>query len=100
MTTFSSLDIIILLSFFSLVLGVGLIPRNKNLEDADEFLLSGRKVGLFLFIVTNVATWYGGVLGIGEFTYKYGLLSWFTQGLPYYIFAFLFALFFHELQYL
>ncbi|MDP4115001.1 MAG: hypothetical protein Q8903_02645, partial [Bacteroidota bacterium] len=31
---------------------------------------------------------------VGEFTYRYGMLSWFTQGLPYYIFAFLFAIFF------
>ncbi len=61
--------------------------------DADDYLLSGRKVGLFLFILTNVSTWYGGILGVGEFTYRYGLVSWFTQGLPYYIFAFLFALF-------
>ncbi len=52
------------------------------------------KIGLFLFILTNVSTWYGGILGVGEFTYRYGLVSWFTQGLPYYFFAFLFALFF------
>jgi len=54
--------------------------------------LSGRKVGLFLFVLTNVSTWYGGILGVGEFTYRYGLVSWFTQGFPYYIFALLFAL--------
>jgi len=42
----------------------------------------------------NVSTWYGGILGVGEFTYRYGLVSWFTQGFPYYIFAFLFAVFF------
>ena len=41
-----------------------------------------------------MSTWYGGILGVGEFTYRYGLVSWFTQGFPYYIFAFLFALFF------
>jgi SSS family solute:Na+ symporter len=44
--------------------------------------------------MTNVSTWYGGILGVGEFTYRYGLLSWVTQGLPYYIFAILFAFFF------
>ena len=36
----------------------------------------------------------GGILGVGEFTYRYGIVSWFTQGFPYYIFAFLFAIFF------
>jgi len=63
------------------------------------FLASNKKlftIGsvVFLFIATNVSTWYGGILGIGEFTYRYGLLSWFTQGLPYYIFAILFAVLF------
>ncbi len=94
MTSFSNLDIIILISFFLLIIIIGFLPKKKNLQDADGYLLSGRKVGLFLFILTNVATWYGGILGVGEFTYHYGILSWFTQGLPYYIFAFLFALFF------
>lgn len=57
-------------------------------------MLSGRKLSLFLFVAVNVSTWYGGILGVGEFTYRYGLVSWFTQGFPYYIFAFLFAIFF------
>lgn len=93
MISFSNLDIAILIGFFLIIAIIGLIPKtNKN--DAEGFLLSGRKVGLLLFILTNVATWYGGILGVGEFTYRYGLLSWFTQGLPYYIFAFLFALLF------
>ena len=94
MVSFSNLDITILIGFFLLILFIGFLPKKKNLQDADGYLLSGRKVGMFLFILTNVATWYGGILGVGEFTYRYGILSWFTQGLPYYIFAFLFAIFF------
>mgnify|MGYP000866517917 FL=1 len=85
-----NLDIIVIVLFFLLVLVVGFIP--KYTKDKDDYLLSGRKVGLLLFILTNVSTWYGGILGIGEFTYNYGLLSWFTQGLPYYIFAIVFAI--------
>jgi len=94
MVSFSNLDIAILIGFFLLIIFIGFLPRRKNLKDADGYLLSGRRVGLFLFILTNVATWYGGILGVGEFTYRYGILSWFTQGLPYYIFALLFAIFF------
>ena len=45
-------------------------------------------------MLTTVSAWYGGILGVGEFTYRYGLVSWFTQGFPYYIFAFLFGIFF------
>ncbi len=94
MVTFSVLDIFIIISFFLIVLLIGFWTGKKSGEDADDYLLSGRKVGLFLFILTNVSTWYGGILGVGEFTYRYGIASWFTQGFPYYVFAFLFALFF------
>ncbi|MDZ7763339.1 MAG: sodium:solute symporter family protein [Melioribacteraceae bacterium] len=34
------------------------------------------------------------MLGVGEFSYRFGLVSWVTQGLPYYIFAILFAIYF------
>jgi len=94
MVTFSSLDLIIIFSFFGIVLLIGFLSGWKDNKSADGYLLSGRKVGLFLFILTNVSTWYGGILGVGEFTYRYGILSWVTQGLPYYFFAILFAIFF------
>ncbi len=94
MISFNSLDITIIILFFGVVLLIGFISGRKTRGEADDYLLSGRKVGLFLFILTNVSTWYGGILGVGEFTYRYGIASWFTQGFPYYIFAFLFALFF------
>lgn len=94
MVSFSSSDIIIILFFFLTVVSVGFYFGKKTQSDAEDYLLSGRKVGLILFVLTNVATWYGGILGVGEFVYRYGLVSWFTQGLPYYIFAFLFAIFF------
>ena len=94
MISFSSIDIIIILFFFASILFIGFYAGRKTESDANDYLLSGRKVGLFLFVLTNVSTWYGGILGVGEFTYRYGIVSWFTQGLPYYIFAFLFAIFF------
>ena len=94
MISFSPLDIFIIILFFVSVLTIGFYSGRKLGIEADDYLLSGRKVGLFLFILTNVSTWYGGILGVGEFTYRYGLVSWFTQGFPYYVFAFLFAIFF------
>ncbi len=94
MVSFSTLDILIIILFFLSVLAIGFWAGRKDETSADDYLLSGRKVGLFLFILTNVSTWYGGILGVGEFTYKYGIASWFTQGFPYYVFAFLFAIFF------
>jgi SSS family solute:Na+ symporter len=94
MVSFSSADVIIILIFFVSVISVGFIVGRRSTDDAEDYLLSGRSVGLLLFILTNVATWYGGILGVGEFVYRYGVVSWFTQGFPYYIFAFLFAIFF------
>lgn len=96
MVSFSSLDIIILCLFFLTVLLVGFLSGRGSKDNAEEYLLSGRNLGLLLFVLTNVSTWYGGILGVGEFSYSYGILSWVTQGLPYYIFAIIFAFFFSK----
>ena len=94
MVSFSIFDLAIIFFFFAIVLLIGFLAgrNNNNEKGSDDYMLYGRKTGLFLFILTNVSTWYGGILGVGEFTYRYGIASWFTQGFPYYIFAFLFAL--------
>jgi SSS family solute:Na+ symporter len=94
MISFSSLDIIVIILFFSVLLTVGFVTSRKTKNDSEDYLLSNRKMGLFLFVLVSVSTWYGGIIGVGEFTYRYGLVSWFTQGFPYYFFAFLFAIFF------
>lgn len=94
MISFSFWDIVVILLFFLTILIIGFYSGRKTGTGADDYLLSGRKLSLFLFVLVNVSTWYGGILGVGEFTYRYGLVSWFTQGFPYYIFAFIFALFF------
>ncbi len=94
MITFDFWDIAVLILFFASVLLIGFWAKREEPSSAADYLLSGRKVGLFLFVLTNVSTWYGGILGVGEFTYRYGIVSWFTQGFPYYVFAILFAVFF------
>ena len=96
MISFSTWDVVIILLFFCSILFIGFFSGRKTKTDADDYLLSGRKLSLFLFVAVTVSTWYGGILGVGEFTYRYGLVSWFTQGFPYYIFAFLFAIFFDK----
>lgn len=95
MISFSLADIIVILTFFVLLLFIGFASSKKS-KDAADYLLAGRNLNLFLFVLVTVSTWYGGILGVGEFTYRYGLLSWFTQGLPYYFFAIIFAIFFAE----
>jgi len=76
--------------FATLFLGF-YFSRKKVNSDIDNYLLAGRKISLPAFTATLVSTWYGGILGVGEFTWLYGILNWVTQALPYYLFAILFA---------
>ena len=85
------LDLSILILYVGLLIGFGFYRTKQSGKDPEEFLLAGRKLSLPGFVVTLVATWYGGILGIGENTYSYGIQTWFIFGLPYYIFAILFA---------
>jgi solute:Na+ symporter, SSS family len=87
---FATLDILLLTAYFATTLVVGFWKRRKSTED---YLIASRSLSLPVFVATLVATWYGGILAVGEFTYQYGLGNWSTQALPYYIFAILFALF-------
>ena len=88
---FTALDWGILGSVFCLSLVViGFWPRRETTED---YLIADRGLSLPVFTATLVATWYGGILGVGEFVYSSGLVNWTTNGLPYYVFALLFAVF-------
>ena len=57
-----------------------------------DFLLAGRRLTLPAFVATLVTTWYGGILGIGEYAWRFGISTWVVFGLPYYLSAVLFAL--------
>lgn len=96
MISFEIIDYLIVIGFLLLTIAIGFWAARGNKKSDDDYLLSGRKVGLFLFILTNVATWYGGILGVGEFSFRYGIVSWFTQGFPYYLFALIFAFLFAD----
>jgi SSS family solute:Na+ symporter len=43
------------------------------------------------FVATLVSTFYGGILGVGEFGYSYGLVQVVVLGLPFYVFSLVFA---------
>jgi len=87
----SSSDILIILVYFGAVLYVGFRSARKTLPSEDDFLLAGRSLTLPVFVMTLVSSWYGGILGVGEFSYRYGISNWVVQGVPYYIFAAIFA---------
>lgn len=93
MITLSAADLAVLGLFAAAVLVAGFSASRRDANNAAGFLLAGRPLTLPLFVMTLVSTWYGGVLGVGEFSYRFGISNWVTQGLPYYLFAALFAWF-------
>ncbi len=57
-----------------------------------DYLLAGRRLTLPAFVATTVSTWYGGILGVGEYAWTYGVSNWLVFGAPYYLYALVFAL--------
>ncbi|MDG5766863.1 sodium:solute symporter family protein [Balneolales bacterium ANBcel1] len=86
------IDILIIAAYFLVLIIISVRNRQKN-ETESSFLLSGRTLTLPAFIATLVSTWYGGILGVGEYSYQFGISQWVLFGLPYYLFAILFAVF-------
>lgn len=87
---FTLLDWGIVALYFALL--VFLTWRRKwEKEDEESFLLSGRKMSLSAFVATLVSTWYGGILGVGEYSYQFGISQWLIFGFPFYVFSALFA---------
>lgn len=83
----------ILIALYFLALIVVSFFRIGKSNTEESFLLSGRTLTLPAFVATLVSTWYGDILGIGEYTFLFGISQWIVFGLPYYLFAVLFAVF-------
>ncbi len=91
MLHFATIDIVLIAGYFVLIIVIGFSASRKEKTDLDQFLIAGRTLTLPVFVATLVSTWYGGILGVGEFSYRYGISNWFIMGFPYYVFALLFA---------
>lgn len=85
---FHALDWLPLGLYVLFLLVVGFWPRK---EDTEGYLIANRSLSIPVFVATLVATWYGGILGQGQFVYSDGLAAWVANGLPYYVFAIVFA---------
>jgi SSS family solute:Na+ symporter len=90
MVTLAPVDFAVIAVFCAAVIAVGVFTVRSSIRDVD-FLLAGRSLTTPVFVMSLVSSWYGGILGVGEFTYRYGLSNWFLQGVPYYVFAIVFA---------
>ena len=87
---FTPLDWSLLALYGLFLLVVGFWPRRQSTED---YLIAGRHLSVPIFVATLVATWYGSILGAGQFVYDNGVVAWLSNGVPYYVFGILFALF-------
>ncbi|MCH7620220.1 MAG: hypothetical protein IH880_10720, partial [Candidatus Marinimicrobia bacterium] len=80
--TFSGIDLILIFLYFSTVVFMGFRAGRKKNNDPENFLLAGRRLTVPGFVATLVVTFYGGILGIGEFSYQHGLSTWIVLGFP------------------
>ena len=87
------LDYIIIILYLGILLFIGFKKRLSKNSSATELIVGGRMLTLPAFVASLVSTWYGGILGVGEYSYNYGLSNWLAFGLPYYLAAFFFAIF-------
>ncbi|MFY9235385.1 MAG: hypothetical protein WAO58_13110, partial [Fimbriimonadaceae bacterium] len=87
------LDYGIIALFVAGILALGFSARIRE-SSVFQFIAAGRRLTLPVFVATLVSTWYGGILGISESVSYYGLGTWLLLGVPYYVFALLYAFFF------
>lgn len=86
------LDLIIVLVYLAGIFVGGHLKSFKYGKSTVNYILGGRHLTLPAFVCTLVATWYGGILGVGEYTFNHGVSNWLIFGVPYYLAAFLFAM--------
>ncbi|MFN9000529.1 MAG: hypothetical protein ACK5VW_00470, partial [Holosporales bacterium] len=69
------------------------VQRTKN-QAKRSVLAEGRLLTLPAFVASMVSTWYGAILGVGEFIYERGIFGAVAMSVPYYLFALAYAVFF------
>jgi SSS family solute:Na+ symporter len=87
---FHIIDLTIIGAYFAVVVFLGWIKGGQPKDE--DYLLMGRQLTMPGFLLSLVSTWYGGILGASEYSYVYGLSNWIVFGVPYYVFAGVFAL--------
>ncbi len=83
-------DYVIIALYLAILLWLGLRGRHR-VGSVTDLILDGRRLTLPAFAMSLVSTWYGGILGVGEYSYNYGISNWLVFGVPYYVAALLFA---------
>jgi SSS family solute:Na+ symporter len=82
-----------LIAFYFLSLAAVWVRAFGARPTVEDYVVAGRRVTLPAFVATLVTSFYGGILGVGEFTWRFGVANWIVFGVPYYVGAALFAWF-------
>jgi len=90
---FAGTDVVLLVLYGAFLLYITLRIFGPHRRDVGEYLVASRAVTLPGFVATLVSTWYGGILAVGEYSYRYGVSNWLVFGVPYYLWAAVFAIF-------
>ncbi len=85
-----AVDYGIIALYLTVLLWLGLRGKHQ-VGSVTDLILDGRRLTLPAFAMSLVSTWYGGILGVGEYSYNYGISNWLVFGVPYYVAALLFA---------
>jgi SSS family solute:Na+ symporter len=80
-------DIAVLLLSLVAVYAAGILGSRRQRQTEAEYVLAGRTLTLPFFVASLVATWYGAVLGSGEFIVRHGIAFILCFGVPYYLVA-------------
>jgi len=89
--TFAPLDFIVVALFLAAILALGFSAKLRN-NTILQFLAAGRSLSLPAFVATLVTVWYGGILGVAESVTDFGIGTWLLLGVPYYVFAYVYAI--------
>jgi len=87
-----ALDFVMIIASLLVVAGAGWLGARRAARSEVDYVLAGRSLTLPLFVCTLIATWYGAILGVGEFVHRYGVATILCFGVPYYIAAIVYAL--------
>lgn len=94
-TSLQPLDWLIIAAVFLFAVLIIFKTRIKSKREVDHILM-GRQLTLPLFVITLVASWYGGLLGVTQVSFQKGVYNFITQGVFWYLSAIFFALFIAE----
>jgi len=89
--SFAPLDYVVVGLFFAAILALGFSAKLRN-NTILQFLAAGRSLSLAAFVATLVTVWYGGILGVAESVSFFGIGTWLLIGVPYYVFAYVYAI--------